>query len=69
MKKAYKSPVVKKIDFVYDEQVVAESQPAYNLFGDPGELTQRCRFSIAECTYYYWDTQMCTTNVFPMSLR
>lgn len=71
MKREYKNPVVKRIDYVYDEQVVAVSgsTPDVDYHGDPGKLFHTCRYSTDTCTWYYNDVNgVCVTNVIPMSL-
>lgn len=67
MKRVYKTPKAKLIDFTYDEQVTAESS-GVSLFGDPDHIG-RCQQSSANSCRYFWTVgaQTCVSN--PFSLR
>ena len=52
MKRVYKTPKAKLIDFTYDEQVTADSQ-GVALYGDPQHIG-RCQQSSDETCTYFW---------------
>lgn len=57
MKKAYRAPVAKKIDYAYQEQVVAESLPVKN-YVDAWDTGIVCTWGWAECSIIYNKPQM-----------
>lgn len=67
MKRAYQTPKVKLIDFVYDEQVVAASGNVSD-YGDPQEIGRCQQSSPTECMVFWTlGAQPCQMN--PFSLR
>lgn len=60
MKRAYRKPQAKMVDFIYDTQVVAESGPPY----ERGEKTQwewfpKCQVKQANCELLYQTDMVC----------
>lgn len=51
VKKAYRAPVAKKIDYAYQEQVVAESYPLHN-YADPWRGSV-CTWGDGSCSVIY----------------
>lgn len=56
VKKAYRAPVAKKIDYAYQEQVVAESLPVKN-YVDAWETGVVCTWGEAGCSVVYNQTK------------
>ena len=52
MKKAYRAPIAKKIDYAFQEQVVAESLPVKN-FVDAWDTGIVCTWGEAGCSVVY----------------
>lgn len=51
MKKTYRSPIAKKIDYTYEENVVAKSYPISN-YADPWE-GGRCTYGDGSCSVMF----------------
>lgn len=51
MKREYRSPKVKVVNYDFKEQVVAESFPVSG-YADPWGY-QRCSYTNGSCTYFY----------------
>ena len=66
MKRMYKTPKVKYVDFTYDEQVKADSS-GVALYGDPHHIG-RCQQSKPDSCVYFWSSQPVCQSA-PMSLR
>ena len=65
MKRSYKTPKVMRIDFCYNEQVVAKSGNVAN-YGDPQEIG-RCQQSSSTSCMVFWKDSYCQLE--PFSLR
>ena len=69
MKRAYKTPKAKMIDFTYDEQVTAQSAGNVATYGDPQKIG-RCQQSSETSCVHFWNESfpsMCEAT--PFSLR
>ena len=75
MKKVYVSPMAKKIDYTYEEQVAANSITFVGNIGSLHQGLNLCQMGVNEqgistCTHYFYDTTtVCKTDQMPMSLR
>lgn len=65
MKRSYETPKVMRIDFCYDEQVVAGSGNVAT-YGDPNHIG-RCQQSSANSCVHFWSGSGCVAE--PFSLR
>ena len=52
MKRVYKAPIAKKIDYAYQEQVVAQSLPVQN-YVDAWLTNKVCTWGEAGCSWVY----------------
>lgn len=69
MKRVYKTPKAKLVDFTYDEQVVAESS-GVALYGDPDHVGRCQQSSETSCRYFWNDSYpVGTCQSAPFSLR
>lgn len=67
MKRTYKTPKFVRVDFSYDEQVVAESS-GVALYGDPNHIG-RCQQSDASSCTYFWTVGAQVCESMPRSLN
>ena len=67
MKRVYKTPKAKLVDFTYDEQVVAESS-GVSTHGDPQHIG-RCQQSSETSCVYFWTAGTTVCQSAPFSLR
>ena len=72
MKKAYKAPKAMMIDFIYDEQIRAESAGDWGKVGDPDSVGLCQQMDPTRCRVFWMDGSAalsCKADPIPWSLR
>ena len=68
MKRVYKTPKAKLVDFTYDEQVVATSGFIAD-YGDPQQIGRCQQGSATDCKVFWNDSYPEKCSMMPFSLR
>ena len=74
VKRAYVKPKAIRMDFVYEEQVTANSITFVGQIGSLYDWTDQCQMGVNEqgvstCTHYFYSVpNPCKTDTMPMSL-
>lgn len=69
MKRVYRTPKAKMIDFCYDEQVTATSDSGIATYGDPQHIGRCQQSSDTTCTAFWNDSYPGKCTHLPFSLR